>query len=605
MWGNEKVRLERIAVISSPPIENFEVDNLSDLVVIAGANGAGKTRLINQVLATIQNPRGQRANFTVAATCPEELEAFGGRVLRSENETAAIKFQQFLQQNRLRRNFKSGIVYFESDRSIAQIKPLAFSFEFKDPYTENIGWNVPMQPFKDRWADTQHAIFKKIITLRNQLGGQAMNLRRDGKAVMNLGFSDPIQPFKEAFEKLLAPKVLIEPDLQNQRLMYREGQDERSIDTLSSGEREVLNIAFDFILRKPSDCIIFFDEPELHLHPELLGRLVKTLRSSGERNQFILISHSPEVVSSSLDDTVIFLAKSKGDGANQATVLSLGGETTEALRALGQSVGVVALGKKVVLIEGTDASLDSKVYSTISRNLFPDFVMAPADGKADIENFERLNKKVLEKTLWGVDFFMLADRDCAVPQTVESERFRLLPRYHLENYFLDSNVLAACFEAQEDAGSWLRSPEQIESRLRAIAVEFTSYAAALIASSELRRQAGNVTMMPSGAHSLGRNDLIAAAKTTAANEVARISSVLESGAVEQRFASLYDGVQEQVASGEQWKITVPGKPILRKFCGDASISVGRLKNLYVTRAFECENSVFEDIIQIFQKFSDT
>ena len=598
------MRLQRIAVKGFPPIENFEVDELSDLVVIAGANGAGKTRLINQILATIQNPRSQQAHFTIAATCDEEVEAFDGRLLRSEDQGAAIKFQQFLQQNRLRRNFKSGVVYFESDRSIAQIKPLAFSFEFSDPYTENIGWNVPMQPFKNRWEDTQHAIFKKIITLRNQLGGQAMKLGRDGKVVMNLGFSDPIQPFKDAFKKLLAPKVLIEPDLQQQRLMYREGQDERSIDTLSSGEREVLNIAFDFILRKPSDCVIFFDEPELHLHPELLGRLIKTLRSSGDRNQFILISHSPEVVSSSLDDTVIFLAKPKGGGANQATTLSPGGETTEALRALGQSVGVIALGKKVVLIEGTDASLDTKVYSTISRNLFPNLVMAPAEGKADIENFDRLNKKVLEKTLWGVDFFMLADRDCAVPHAIENERFQLLPRYHLENYFLDSYVLADCFEDQEDAGSWLRNPAEIEDRLRAIATEFTSYAAALMASSELRRLAGNVTMMPNSAHSLGKDALVAAAKATATNEVNRISSVLNLDTVEHKFASLHDSVQTQIASGDQWKMTVPGKPILRKFCADASIAVGRLKNLYITRALDADSRAFDDIIQIFQGFSD-
>ena len=118
------MRLESITVTNFPPIENFQVDNLSDLVVIAGANGAGKTRLINRVLTTIQDPRGQRARFTVAATCPEEIESFGGRILRLEDQAAATKFREFLQQNRLRRNFKSGIVYFESDRSIAQIKPL-------------------------------------------------------------------------------------------------------------------------------------------------------------------------------------------------------------------------------------------------------------------------------------------------------------------------------------------------------------------------------------------------------------------------------------------------------------------------------------------------
>lgn len=598
------MRLQSIRVTEFPPIDRFEIDDLSDLVVIAGANGAGKTRLINRILNALQNPADQNVEFSISATCDEEREAFGKQDLLTSNPDDASKFRQFIQQNRLRRNFKSGIVYFESDRSIAQIKPLAFAFDYADPYTERIGWNVPMQPFKGRWQDTQHAIFKKIVTLRNQLGGQAMNLRRDGKEVMNLGFSDPIQPFKDAFHKLLAPKALIDPDLQNQRLMYVENGQERPIDTLSSGEREVLNIAFDFILRKPSDCVVFLDEPELHLHPELLGRLIKTLTSSGERNQFILISHSPEVVASSLEDTVVFLAKSKGDGTNQATVLKPGGETTEALRALGQSVGIIALGKKVVLIEGREASLDAKVYSTICQDQFPELVLAPADGKADLENFDRLNSGVLEKTLWGVEFFMLADRDCVISNHSETERFRLLPRYHLENYLLDSEVLAECFRQQEPEGSWLRDGHQIEAKLKEIARQKISYAASLVASSQLRREAGNISLMPKGAHSLAKEELLAKVRASADTEAKRISMVLGIEHVETTFGEAFDQICEQVETGENWKISVPGKPIFAQFCGEAKMQPGRLRNLYIGKANEIGSEVFDEIVGIFRGFSE-
>lgn len=598
------MRLESVQVTDFAPIELFAVDELSDLVVIAGANGAGKTRLISRILSALQSPGNSNVEFRITATCDEERQAFGKRELITSDPNDAALFHQFIQQNRLRRNFKSGIVYFESDRSIAQIKPLAWSFEYTDPYTENIGWNVPMQPFKNRWQDTQHAIFKKIVTLRNQLGGQAMNLRREGRDNMNLGFSDPIQPFKDAFQKLLAPKALIDPDLQNQRLMYVEEGQERPIDTLSSGEREVLNIAFDFILRKPSDCVVFLDEPELHLHHELLGRLIKTLVSSGERNQFILISHSPEVVASSLEDTVIFLAKSKGDGTNQATVLKPGGETTEALRALGQSVGVIALGKKVVLIEGKEASLDTKVYSSICQDRFTNLVLAPADGKADLENFDRLNKGVLEKTLWGVEFYMLADRDCAISDHIEGERFRLLPRYHLENYLLDGAILAECFRQLEPDDSWLRDPAQIEDRLKAIAQDKISYAASLIASSSLRREAGNVSMMPKGAHELAKTDLLAKVRERADAEASRVKEVLELDRVEKLFGEAFDNIKSQVESGEDWKMSIPGKSIFAQFSGEANIQPGRLKSLYIAKALETESDVFDDIVEIFQAFAE-
>ncbi|WP_417593071.1 AAA family ATPase [Parasphingorhabdus sp.] len=362
------MRITKISVDNVPPVKKFHVDSLSDLIVIAGANGAGKTRLVSHILLAFQKPALSNIQFSIECTNEEELEQFGKQVIDSTDRGQRSKLQTMLQQNRQRRNFKSGILYFESDRSIAPVQPLAFSFEFADPYTESIGWNVPMQPLKNRWQDTQHAIFKKILTLRNQLGSRAMQLGREGRDQMGLGFDDPIQPFMDAFSMLLAPKRLVQPDLQQQKLMYEENGEKRPIDTLSSGEREVLNVAFDFILRKPTDCIVFFDEPELHLHPELLGRLIRTLQSSGKRNQFFFISHSPEVIASSLDDTVIFLTKPKEDGSNQATILKPDGETTGALLALGQSVGIVALGKKIVLIEGTKSSLDAKVYSAINRD---------------------------------------------------------------------------------------------------------------------------------------------------------------------------------------------------------------------------------------------
>src|SRR5664279_5573291 len=84
--------------------------------------------------------------------------------------------------------------------------------------------------------------------------------------------------------------------------------------SLASGEREVVNIAFDFLLRRPSDCIVFFDEPELHLHPELSYKLLRTLHTIGERDQFVLSTHYPDVITASLDQSVIFLSPDRTKG---------------------------------------------------------------------------------------------------------------------------------------------------------------------------------------------------------------------------------------------------------------------------------------------------
>ncbi len=187
-------------------------------------------------------------------------------------------------------------MYFESNRSIQNIKALAFQFEYDDPYEEQVGWNQSFGGLASRWQDTQHAIFKKIQSQKSSIAAQAVQLKRDGHSSMNLNFTDPLEPFRKAFSQLLSPKQLANADIQHQVLTYEFNGETRPVNTLSSGEKEVLNITFDFILRKPSDCIVFFDEPELHLHPELLSKLINTLKGVGKNSQFIFISHSPDVI---------------------------------------------------------------------------------------------------------------------------------------------------------------------------------------------------------------------------------------------------------------------------------------------------------------------
>lgn len=559
-----------------------------------------------QIISAFQHSNQPNPNveFVIESTCESETQQFGSNNITSDEAVKSQALQQVLQVNKLRRNYQSGILYFESDRSIAKVNPLAFSFDYNDPYLENISWNVPMQPLKGRWTDTQHTIFKKVLALRSQLGSAAIRLGREGKTEMSLGFSDPVEPYKEAFEKLLSPKKLVDPDLQAQKLMYEQNGEKRSIDTLSSGEKEVLNISFDFILRKPSDCIIFFDEPELHLHPELLNRLIKTLQEAGKRNQFFLISHSPEVIASSLDDTVIFLTPEKLDGGNQATILKPNGETTEAPNRLGQSVGVVALGKKIVLIEGQHSSLDKKTYSSIVGNAFPELVLLPSGGKDNLRNFDVVTETILDKTLWGIDFFMLADRDNDVLENSETHRFKLLPRYHLENHFLDSNVIASCFAEMESSDSWLVDPQKIEDELQAIAASMLSYVASLSASQTIRMTAGNVDLMLKKVHSMDEASMLIAAVNKASEELNRVEGALDSTQVENTFRERYAYYSSLLTSGEQgWKHDFPAKQVFAKFCGKANISVGRVKSLYITNSLKLDENPFKEIYAIFDGFA--
>ena len=57
------MRIKKILAKDILPVKLFEVDNLSDLVVIAGPNGVGKTRLISGILQYMQNFNGTNPSF--------------------------------------------------------------------------------------------------------------------------------------------------------------------------------------------------------------------------------------------------------------------------------------------------------------------------------------------------------------------------------------------------------------------------------------------------------------------------------------------------------------------------------------------------------------
>jgi hypothetical protein len=173
------------------------------------------------------------------------------------------------------------VLNFKSDRSITQVAPYQFTWDFQDPFSEELSWQFGFNNLSSRFQDTVHSIFRKIRSRRESIAIKAEELIKiraaagpvDTGAAKNVielnvdDFPDPLTPFKDAFTQLFAPKVLLTPEVKNQQLFYQDGTATRSLTELSSGEREVVNTVFDFLLRNPSDCIVIFDEPELHLHP--------------------------------------------------------------------------------------------------------------------------------------------------------------------------------------------------------------------------------------------------------------------------------------------------------------------------------------------------
>jgi predicted ATPase len=602
------MKLVSYSVQGAKPIQSFSVDGLSDTVVLAGPNGVGKTTLMTQLLMLFQNPGNiPTASAIVESTNHEEEVAWGQKELRTATPADAEKLQAFLQRNQKRAQLRSSMLYFDSARQLEQVRPYAFSWTFADPWQEDVGWNIGYQPMKGRFEDTIQSLYRKVRSQKEEISKRALSLKEAGEAFMALDFQYPLEKFEDAFSKLLPGKTLEKLNEQSQTVMYKTDDAVLPLTSLSSGEREVVTIVFDFLLRDPKDSIIVFDEPELHLHPELSYRLLRTLRDVGERNQFVLSTHSPDIITASLDQSVVFVAPPNAARPNQSVQLREDDEAAKVLHLIGQSIGVISLGKRIVLVEGTSSSLDKQTYGSLVGPDYPGLVLVPTGGKESINSFVKAFETVLNKTVWGVDFFMLCDGDslASVSGDKAGGRLRILPRYHLENYFLNEHVLARLFEQlEEPEESWLRDPVEIRAKLRTYATSFLSYAAALHVAHRLRLAAGNADMMPPNCHAVDALALETLFEVQRASEVARIIAALAPQAVRELVHAEFTRLSDFISrDSDEWQKQIPGKAIFKKFAAEARIDVARLKRLYIKAAATASCDPFEDIRGIFRQFA--
>jgi hypothetical protein len=362
------------------------------------------------------------------------------------------------------------------------------------------------------------------------------------------------------------------------------------------------------LLRNPHDCIVFFDEPELHLHPELSFRLLKALQVIGLRNQFFFLTHSADIISSAIEHSVVFLAP-RPSGENQAVLLGTSDEAIAALHELGQSLGIISLGRRIVLIEGTESSLDKDTYGAILQSRFPSLVLAPSGSRQTILGFGRIVEDVLSKTLWGLDFFMLADRDNSLPEAVLADleaqakgRLKFLPRLHLENYFLDEFVLASAFEDLSPVSDWRRDPAQIRERLLSLARDLIPLAVNRWLGAQLRALVGEVDVTLKGVTHPSPDAFLADLAPRVSAENKRLSSHMSTtildGEVRRRWQELSNALLS-----DDWKSLFPGKILLAQFAASAGIKAGFLKNAYMAAARRSTIDPFADIAKIFHQWT--
>ena len=95
------MRLTRIFVRDFKPLKLVEIDGLSNVVVIAGPNGVGKTRLVTGLLNHVQHLNfDQNFHIELEATTAEESAGWGKEKVTTTDPAYLSAIRTILQRNR-------------------------------------------------------------------------------------------------------------------------------------------------------------------------------------------------------------------------------------------------------------------------------------------------------------------------------------------------------------------------------------------------------------------------------------------------------------------------------------------------------------------------
>lgn len=152
---------------------------------------------------------------------------------------------------------------------------------------------------------------KYMLTLEQQSAAQhVQQIRRAREAGDELPtFSDPFSSYANELAKVLPHVRFSGVDTQARTISFDTSGQELPFDALSGGEKEIAFLIGQIERFKLRSGLLFVDEPELHLNPDLLRIWVTYLRESVYEGQVWLATHSAEAVEVIPQEAVFVLSR--------------------------------------------------------------------------------------------------------------------------------------------------------------------------------------------------------------------------------------------------------------------------------------------------------